>query len=195
MALIDLPTKDLLNSFSSSDPTPGGGSASALASSIGASLLMMVCGLPKTKSNSDEDRAKLQASALALTGCRQQLTEAVDADTEAYNQVVAAYKLPKATDDEKRVRKDAIQRAMRSATVVPLRVMRLSADAIKESAIVSAHGHSGASSDVGVAIALLKAGLDGARLNVDINIGSISDEPYASAVRAEVERLTARGGD
>lgn len=189
--LVDLSVHDLLAKFSSSDPTPGGGSASALSSAIGASLLMMVCGLPKTKSNSDEDRTRLQAAALTLTGYRQELTEAVDADTRAYDQVVAAYKLPKATDDEKRVRKDAIQRAMRAATDVPLRVMRLSADALKESAIVAAHGHSGASSDVGVAIALLKAGLEGARLNVDINVGSIADEPYVSAVRAEVGRLTA----
>ncbi|HZR22020.1 MAG TPA: cyclodeaminase/cyclohydrolase family protein [Vicinamibacterales bacterium] len=190
MALTDLSTKDLLNAFSSSDPTPGGGSAAALSSAIGASVLMMVCGLPKTKSNSDEDRSKLQAAAIALTRYRQQLTEAIDADTNAYDQVVVAYKLPRSTDDEKRLRKEAVQRAMRAATDVPLQVMRLSADALKESTIVAAHGHSGASSDVGVAIALLKAGLEGARLNVDINVGSIDDGSYVSAVRAEVERLT-----
>jgi formiminotetrahydrofolate cyclodeaminase len=192
MALVDLSTRDLLAAFSSSDPTPGGGSASALASAVGASLLLMVGGLPKTRSNSAEDRAALQAAAAALTGLRQQLSEAIDADTAAYDAVVAAYKRPKTSDEEKRARKDAIQRALRAATDVPLGVMRLSAEALEQADAVAAHGHPGASSDVGVAKALLGAGLEGARLNVDINLASIEDAAYAAAVKAEVERLLHR---
>ena len=190
MPLIDKPFRDLLNAFSSADPTPGGGSASALASSIGASLLLMVASLPKTRQNSDEDRAALAGVASKLVGLRQQLAEAIDADTAAYDAVVAAYRLPKTRDEEKQARTEAIQRALKGATDVPLGVMRLSADALKHAAIVSAHGHAGAASDVGVATALLRAGLDGARLNVEINSGSITDAVYAAAVRTEVERLT-----
>ena len=191
MPLVDKTVRDLLHAFSSSDPTPGGGSASALAASVGASLLMMVAGLPKTRNNSDEDRAALAAAAAALTGVRQQLTEAIDADTAAYDAVVAAYRLPKATDAEKQMRKEAVQRAMRLATDVPLGVMRLASRALEQAAVVAAHGHAGASSDVGVAEALLHAGLDGARLNVEINVGSLTDAAYVAAVRDEVERLTA----
>lgn len=190
MALIDKPVRDLLDAFSSSDPTPGGGSASALAASVGASLLMMVAALPKTKQNSDEDRAALDRAAGVLTPLRAQLAEAIDADTTAYDAVVAAYRLPKGSDEEKQARKDAVQRAMRGATDVPLRVMRLASQALAQAAVVAAHGHAGASSDVGVARALLEAGFEGARLNVDINVGSISDAAYAAAVRDEVERLS-----
>ena len=189
LTLVDKPVRDLLAAFSSSDPTPGGGSASALASAVGASLLMMVASLPKTRSGSSEDRAALAAAAEALVELRQQLTEAIDADTIAYDQVVAAYRLPKGTDDEKGARKSAIQRALRSATDVPLGVMRLSALALKQADIVGAHGHPGASSDVGVAAALLRAGMHGARLNVEINVGSIEDEAYKEAVGSEVAAL------
>lgn len=189
MSLVDRSVRDLLAAFSSSDPTPGGGSAAALASAVGASLLMMVASLPKTRSGSNEDRALLAEAAELLVRLRQQLADAVDADTIAYDQVVAAYRLPKGTDEEKRARKSAIQRALRSATDVPLGVMRLSALALKQADIVGAHGHPGASSDVGVAAALLHAGMRGARLNVEANVGSIDDEAYKEAVGSEIAAL------
>ena len=132
--LSDRPLRDLLAAFASSDPTPGGGSASAVASAIGASLLTMVASLPKTRSNSDEDRAALAAARQALTGIQQQLTEAIDSDSLAYDAVVAAYKLPKASEPEQAARKAAIQRALRSATDVPLGVVRLSVLALREAA-------------------------------------------------------------
>ena len=82
-----------------------------------------------------------------------------------------------------------MERALRLATDVPLGVMRLSVDAIKQAQAVAAHGHRAASSDVGVALALLQAGLEGARLNVRVNLGGISDRAYVEAVTAESERL------
>jgi len=190
MSLIDLPTRDLLTAFSSSDPTPGGGSAAALASAVGASLLMMVTQLPKTRSGSDEDRAALAEAGGALAGVRAQLTAAIDADTEAYDQVVAAYKSPKATADEQAARKAAIQQALRAATEVPFDVARLSATALAAAAAIAAHGHRAAASDVGVAVALLRAGARGARLNVEINIGGLSDADYAKTATAEIARLS-----
>ena len=187
--LVDKSVRDLLAAFSSSDPTPGGGSASALASAVGASLLLMVTALPKTRSNSDEDRRALDGAATTLTGLRQQLAEAIDADTRAYDTVVAAYKLPKASDEEQRARKTAIQRALRAATDVPLGVMRLSTEAFEQAAIVAAHGNPNAASDVGVARALLQSGATGARLNVEVNLDGIADPEYREAVRREVETL------
>jgi formiminotetrahydrofolate cyclodeaminase len=188
--LLDKPVRELLAAFSSPDPTPGGGSASGVSSAIGASLLMMVAALPKTRSGADDEKAALALAARALTAVRQQLAEAIDADATAYEQVVAAYKLPKAPPEEQPARKAAIQRALKAATDVPLGVMRLSVAALDEAETVAANGHKGAASDVGVAVALLRAGLYGAGLNVDINLGRIQDEEYAGAVRAEVERYT-----
>ena len=170
--LVDRSVRDLLAAFGSNDPTPGGGSASALASAVGASLLMMVAGLPKTRTGSDEDQAALQAATQALSGLRQSLTEAIDADTAAYESVVAAYRMPKASVDEQQERKRAIQRALGQA------------------AVVAAHGNRAAASDVGVAAALLRAGAAGARLNVETNLDGIGDGGYRETARAEVRGLT-----
>ena len=98
--------------------------------------------------------------------------------------------LPKASADEQSARKAAIQQALRGATDVPLGVMRQSAAALDLSTAVAGHGHRAAASDVGVAVALLRAGLRGARLNVEINVGSISDGEYAGAVAAEAARVS-----
>ncbi len=154
---------------------------------------MMVAGLPKTRSGSEAERTALTSALIALMRLQAQLTDAIDADTAAYDQVVAAYKQPKATTAEQTARKAAIQRALHAATDVPLNVMRLSAESLQHARAVAADGHRPAASDVGVAIALLMAGLQGARLNVETNLGSLTDAAYKEAVVAEVDRLL-RGG-
>jgi formiminotetrahydrofolate cyclodeaminase len=189
MRLVEKPLQDLLAALASPDPTPGGGSASAVAGAMGAALLTMVAALPKTRHGSDEERAALAAASTALQHVQRQLTRAVDEDTAAYDAVVAAYKQPKATEAEQAVRKAAIQRALRVATDVPLGVMRVSAAGLAHGAVVAAHGHRAAASDVGVGVALLGAGLRGARLNVEINLGGLRDAAYAEAVAAEVTQL------
>ena len=196
--LADRSVRDLLTAFSSSDPTPGGGSASALASAVGAALLLMVAGLANTRSGSGEDREALTAAAGALAEIRAGLTGAIDADTTAYDMVVAAYKRPKVSADEQAARQTAIQLALRAATDVPLGVMLMSASALGQAIAIAAHGHRAAASDVGVAVALLRAGSRGARLNVEINVGSIADAAYAATVANKMARLseeTARAAD
>ena len=190
MPLADQPLRQLLAAFSSSDPTPGGGSASALSAALGASLLMMVAALPKTRTGADTERPLLADAAAALGGIRARLTDAIDADAAAYDRVVAAYKLPKQSADEQAARKAAIQQALRDATDVPLDVMRMAAAAIGHARTIAANGHRAAASDVGVAAALLRAGLRGAALNIDINAGSVSDTAYVDGVRAESAQLS-----
>jgi formiminotetrahydrofolate cyclodeaminase len=187
--LVDKTVRGLLDAFSAPDPTPGGGSASALAASVGASLLLMVAGLPKTRTNTDEERAALRAASETLTALRRQLVDAIDADTAAYEEVVAAYQRPKASEVEQQARKGAIQQALKSATDVPLAVMRLSAAALEQADVVSKHGLKSAASDVGVARALLKAGAEGARLNVEINLDGIHDAAYRDRVLGEMTAL------
>ena len=189
MSLLDRSIDDFLTACSSPNPTPGGGSASALASAVGASLLMMVAGLAKTRSGTDADRAALDTAAASLTDIRARLAGAVDADASAYDEVVAAYRLPKATSEDKSRRTAAVAAAMRVAIDVPLEVMRLSVLALEAAHAVAAHGHRGASSDVGVAIALLQCGARGARLNADLNLAAVKDETYKSGAAGEVDRL------
>jgi formiminotetrahydrofolate cyclodeaminase len=193
MTLIDKSVHDLLAAFSSPDPTPGGGSASALAAAVGASLLMMVAGLPKTRTGAAEEREALTASAAGLAPLREALMEAIDRDAAAYDEVVAAYKLAKASPEEQSARKTAIQRALRSATDVPLDIVRMSAAALAHARMIAAHGNRNAASDVGVGAALLRAGMRGARLNIDINAGSVTDAQYTTAVQAETARLCEDG--
>src|SRR5258708_12500024 len=130
--LADKSARELLNAFASSAPTPGGGSAAALASAVGASLLQMVASLPKTRSNTDDDRAALAAASSALIGIRAQLTDAIDADSGAYDQVVAAYKLAKSSAAEQSARKSAIQRALRAAPHLPPPLIRLPSHALHQ---------------------------------------------------------------
>jgi methenyltetrahydrofolate cyclohydrolase len=180
---------DLLQAFRSPDPTPGGGSAAALAGAIGASLLAMVAGLPKSRAATEEDVERLQAAGRRCAAIAGDLTTLVDRDSEAYDLVVGAYKRPKGTDEEKAARSAAIQQAMRAAIAAPLDVMRACAAAAEQGVVVAALGNPSASSDVGVGFELLGAGLRGAKLNVEINLGSVKDAAYVETVRREVEEF------
>jgi methenyltetrahydrofolate cyclohydrolase len=185
------PLAALLEEFRSSAPTPGGGSAAAVAGALGASLLVMVAGLPKPRAASDEDLRTLKDAGDRCSGHARRLEALVDGDSDAYLQVVDAYRLPKATDDEKSVRTIRIQEALKAATETPLEVMRLCSSAMADGAIVRDLGNANAASDVGVGMELLRAGRRGARLNVEINLDSLKDQAYAAAIRAEIDRLDA----
>jgi methenyltetrahydrofolate cyclohydrolase len=194
-SLVSMSVSDLLDAFASSAPTPGGGSAAALAGAVGASLLAMVTALPKTKTGEPQEREALDRAGATLHGLRKQLSALVDEDTRAYDMVIAAYRRPKATDDEKAARKDAIQAAMRSATTVPLETMRACDAAIREAAVVAQHGNPSASSDVFVGVELAIAGLRGAEKNVAINIGSLTDEAYKEEIASEAAALLTSGAE
>jgi formiminotetrahydrofolate cyclodeaminase len=180
---------DLLDAFASTNPVPGGGSASALAGAVGASLLMMVAGMPKTKSGAPEETADLAEAAARLRMIRDRMIALVDTDSDAYEAVVGAFRLPKATDAEKAARKAAVQAATKRATEVPLDTMRACRDALREAVTVAHNGNPNAASDVGVAIELLNAGHRGAALNVEINLGGLEDKTYVERVRMEREKL------
>jgi formiminotetrahydrofolate cyclodeaminase len=188
--LVEKPLGELLAAFAAPAPTPAGGSACALASAVGASLLTMVACLPKTRSESDDDRTTLLAATQALTGVRERLTDAIDADATAFEEVVAARRFLKTSDGEARARTVA-QRAIRGATEVPLEVMRLSSMALRQAEAIAVRCDRAASSDVGVAIALLRAGFHGARSTVRSNLTGIGDAPFVDAVTAQVGRLSA----
>jgi formiminotetrahydrofolate cyclodeaminase len=186
--LVDKTVAQILDAFASSDPTPGGGSAAALAAAMGASLLLMVARMPKTKSGAEADRATLDAASEVLSPLASELRSLIDRDTAAYDQVVAAYRLPKTTDEEKRARRAAIQAGMRSAIDAPLAVMRACRHGLEQADAVERHGNPNAASDVTVAKELLRAGMNGARANAEINLPSIDDAQYADGVRAELAR-------
>jgi formiminotetrahydrofolate cyclodeaminase len=186
MKLVNRSVSDLLAAFRSPEPTPGGGSAAALAGALGASLLAMVAALPKSRAATEEDAQRLEAAGDRCAALASALETLVDQDSEAYDLVMSAFRKPKATDDEKAARSAAIQAAFREAIAAPLAVMRACAAAAEQGVVVAALGNASASSDARVGLELLAAALRGARLNVEINLGSVKDADYASSVRADV---------
>jgi formiminotetrahydrofolate cyclodeaminase len=178
-----------LEALRSPDPTPGGGSAAALAGALGASLLAMVAGLPKSKAATEEDAQRLAAAGARCTALARELETLVDTDSAAYDMVTAAYRRPKATDEDKAARTAAIQAAMRDAIAAPLSVMRACASAAEQGVVIATLGNPSASSDALVGFELLGAALRGAKLNVDINLGSVKDGEYVARVRSEADEL------
>lgn len=191
MRLTDRSVTDLLAAFRSSEPTPGGGSASALSGAVGASLLAMVAGLPKPAAETADDVARLGAAGARCTELALHLTSLVDRDADAYDLVVHAFRLPKGSDEEKAIRSARIQQAMQEATDAPLEVMRACSAALEHGAVVAALGNRNASSDVQVGLELLVAGVRGAKLNVEINLGSLKDPVFATRAREEADTLAA----
>jgi formiminotetrahydrofolate cyclodeaminase len=195
MPLVSLPLTTLLDRIASPDPTPGGGSVAAVAGACGAALAEMVAGLPKTRGNTDEERATLAALRPALSEGRQRLTALVDEDTDAFNELMAAFRLPKATDDEKAARRAAIQAATQLATIVPLETVEVGARLLKDVMTVARIGNPSASSDVAVGIGVLRAAVDGAAANVRTNLGGLTDESVKAMIVQRLERALGDAAD
>jgi formiminotetrahydrofolate cyclodeaminase len=184
-----LPLAELLDAFASNQPVPGGGSAAALTGAVGASLLIMVAGLPKTRHGTDEERTALTAAAARVRPLRDELASLIDRDSEAYTSVISAYRLPRSTDAEQAARRQAISDAMRAATEAPLATVRACERVMREAEAIATGGAASAASDVAVGIELLKTAARGAGLNVDTNLTSVKDSEYVSRVSQELRDL------
>ena len=180
---------ELLDAFASSQPVPGGGSAAALAGAVGASLLIMVAGLPKTRHGTDEERMALTAAAARLRPLREELATLIERDSEAYTSVMNAYRLPKSSDVEQAARHRAIDEAMRAATEAPMATIRACERAMREAEVIATSGAASASSDVAVGIELLKTAARGAGLNVDTNLAAVKDAEYVKRISQEQRDL------
>jgi formiminotetrahydrofolate cyclodeaminase len=182
----DVTIGQFLERLASSDPTPGGGSASALAGAMAAALVAMVARLSQGKGGDDE--------ALVRTvhwgeRARETLTTLAEQDAQAFDGVMRAMRMPRGTELEKRARTEASQQALRSACDVPLQVMRAVLDVLRETPALARSGNLNAVSDVVVAVLLGYAAVQGALHNVRINLASIKDEEYVTATRTDAERL------
>jgi formiminotetrahydrofolate cyclodeaminase len=169
---------DLLDRVAAPSPTPGGGSVAAVAGALGTALTQMVAGLPRTRHDSDEERAMLATVQGPLAELRARLLALADDDTAAFDRLMAAFRLPKASDADKAARKAAIQAATRDATTVPLQTAVACARVLDLLGTVAALGNPSASSDLLVAIGMLRAAADGAAANVRINLESLTDESF-----------------
>ena len=175
-----------LEKLSSATPTPGGGSASALAGALSASLVAMVAGFsPKQKRIADIRRRSLVI--------QKRLYRAIKEDAESYEAVLKAFGLPKRTENERLIRTKAIQKAYQKATVTPQLVSEQSVKLLEYSNFLILKGNPNAISDAGVAAFLANTALKGGLLNIGINLGPVRDKSFRKKMHALVGKLEKRG--
>ncbi|WP_018228785.1 methenyltetrahydrofolate cyclohydrolase [Methyloversatilis universalis] len=188
----DKPVTAFLDELASSAATPGGGSAAAIMGGMGAALVSMVCNLTIGKKAYVEVEGEMKYLLAKAETLRATLTDFIRADVEAFDGLMAAYGLPKDTDEQKAARSAAIQDGLKKATDAPLACARACADVIALSLIAAEKGNTNVVSDAGVAALAAVAALRSAALNVDINVPSIKDADFAASRRAETDALLAK---
>lgn len=169
---------EFLDDLASRSPVPGGGSVAALAGALAAGLVSMVCSLTIGKEKYRDVEAEMSELLQRSEALRRRLVDLLEADTQVYSAVSAAYRLPRNTDEEKAKRSDAIQQALVKASQVPLQIAQASAEVMELSLPAAAKGNTAAVSDAGVAVLLAEAAMRGAALNVQINLASIKDQEF-----------------
>ena len=195
MKLADMQVTQFCDVLASDAPAPGGGSTAALEGALGAALTAMVCGLT-TVGKSKEKYAEYQEFVLAsqkkALDLKARFVDVMDRDTEAFNVVSAAFGMPKATDEEKAARSAAIQKGLEGCTRTPFEMMELAAETLELTAELLGKTNDSAASDLGVSALSMRAAIQGAWLNVLINIGSLKNKELAEDYRKKGEELLAK---
>ncbi len=174
--------------LASKSPAPGGGSVAALAGSTAAALLAMVSNLTIGKEKFKEFDEDMQQVLKEAEKLRLRLLQLVDEDTRAFNEVMAAFKLSKGSEADKKMRATAIQQAFSGAARVPLEVANRSLDVMRLTEKVIANGNPNAASDAGVAVLMASAAAKGAAFNVEINLDSIKDGDITAQLKSSLEQ-------
>jgi formiminotetrahydrofolate cyclodeaminase len=172
-------------------PTPGGGSAAALSGALSAALASMVANLTVGKKGYQDVEAEMREAAVRAQAVKDALIEAVDRDAAAFDKVMAAVRLPKATPEQAREKESALEGATKEATLVPLGVLEKSLEAVKLAKAVSARGFRNSLSDAGAAGLIGYAAGGAAFYNVLINLPGIRDERFKARTRRRAEKLHA----
>jgi methenyltetrahydrofolate cyclohydrolase len=187
--LVELSIEEFSNVLASDAPAPGGGSVAALSGALGADLVSMVCSLSIGKTEYEAFHQNLSDTLEKAQKLSKSLLKRVDLDTEAFNGVMAAFKLPKHTDEDKKKRTEEIQNSYIEAVKSPLGIARECLDVLRLAEKLTGKSNSNALSDLGVASQQAYAGLEGAIMNVKINIPSIKDEGFKSKTSSEISAL------
>lgn len=180
-----------LNDAASGKPAPGGGSVSACVGALGAALTAMVCNLTIGKEKFAAVESQVRDLEAKAQDARAKLEKLLQDDTVAYNGVIAAYRLPKETDEEQTARMAAVQAGLIVAANVPLDICRVAVEVCRLARTAAEIGNPAAVTDAGIGAILGEAAAQGGALNVRINLGSIEDEAYVRAANAELERILA----
>jgi methenyltetrahydrofolate cyclohydrolase len=181
--------REFIDELASNSPAPGGGSVSALTGALGAGLTSMVCRLTIGKKKYIAVQSEMESTLAKAEKLRSAFTELIDMDTEAFNAVMSAFSLPKESDEQLRYRTTAIQIATQGATLVPLQVMRRCAEAFVLIKIVAEKGNTNSISDAGVAAFMMHSACMGAKMNVQINLGSLTDSSFVEHTKTSMNEI------
>src|SRR6184192_1119787 len=190
-SLVKLDLRRFCNETLSDSPAPGGGSVAALMGALGVSLGGMVANLSAGKRGWDDKLQYFSDWAVKAQQLKDELLFLVDEDTAAFNKVMAAFGLPKDSAEEKAARSAAIQSANKYAAEIPLRVMETASKAYSHLGEMAEKGNPASISDVGVGLLALRACIEGAALNVRINLAGLKDEKLKSTLQKKVQKITA----
>jgi formiminotetrahydrofolate cyclodeaminase len=185
---------EFLEALASSAPTPGGGSAAAVIGAMGAGLISMVCNVTLGKKGLEAAAADMREICTESEKLRIRLTAMIAEDIAAFDGLMKAYRLPKASDADKAQRSAAIQESLTGATKIPLECARTCAQVIGISRRAAELGYAGVISDAGVGVLAAQTALRSAGLNVQINAPLLQDREFAAAALSELEQLVEFGG-
>ncbi len=193
MKLTNLKVTEFISEVDSKAVTPGGGSVSALASSLGVALIRMVghvtVNKKKFRALDQVIQDKYTKSVDSLESVKEELILLVDKDTDAFNLIMAAFRLPKDTDELKAIRKQAILEGTIEAIKVPYRIAEVSLIALKEIDFLLEYGNINAVSDIGVGALMLTSGIEGSLLNVEINLPGLVDKEMIEFYTSSTEKI------
>lgn len=187
--LADSSVTQFIDLTSTDEPVPGGGSVAALMGSLAGALASMVANLTVGKKGYEDVDADMKEAAVNAQEVKDQLRNAVDDDSKAFDDVMTAMRLPKKTDEEKQHREKMIETATRQAIAVPLSVLTSCEELLDPVDIVTKKGNENSLSDAGVAAKALQAAAAGALLNVLINLAGVSDAAYVEDTRSKAEQI------
>jgi glutamate formiminotransferase/formiminotetrahydrofolate cyclodeaminase len=180
---------EFVDELSSNSPAPGGGSVSALAGSLAAGLSAMVGNLTVGKKGFEKSRSEMNALAIEAQKLKDELLKFIDDDTNSFNGVIDAIRMPKNTEDEIKIRYVAIQEATKVATYSPLSILRACASIMPLAKLAVTKGNPNSISDAGVAAEMAHAGAQGGAMNVLINLSDIDDKKFCNKMKADVENI------
>lgn len=191
MKLADMTVTDFTNLLSSEEPAPGGGSAAALEGALGIALTKMVASLTVGKSKYQEYQQLMEDIIQEAESIMRDYITIIDLDTEAFNGVSAVFSMPKGSGEEKAARTTAMQAALKECTKTPYAMMTYALAALRLTQRAVGKSNTSAASDLGVAALSLKAAVQGAWLNILINIGGIKDPDFAKQYKEGGEAILA----
>jgi formiminotetrahydrofolate cyclodeaminase len=187
--LATMKVKGFLSELALNSPAPGGGSVAALAGSLGAALSSMVCNLTVGKEKYVDVQDEIKETLKKSEKLRKELTRLIDEDTEAFNDVMKAFKMLKDTEEQKAKRSKAIQEGYKTAANVPLETARNCEQILDVAMVVANKGNQNSITDAAVSALMAQAGVESAILNVKINLGSIKDETFVKKISSELDKL------